>query len=63
MVPGHFELVGDHLSMGTEFDGDHLSRGINFTGIVCLGGQEAGVQKSGDKIGSGPNASQPYKAR
>ena len=45
--------------MGTEFDGDRLSRGINFMGIVCPGGQEVGDQKSGDQMGSGPNASQP----
>ena len=54
------QIFGDHLSRGTEFDGDHLSRGINFMGIVCLGGQEVGDQKSRDQIGSGPNASQPY---
>ena len=51
--------MGDHLSMGTEFEGDRLSRGIDFMGIVCLGGQEVGGRKSGDQIGSGPNASQP----
>ena len=45
--------------MGTEFVGDHLSRGINFMGIICPGGQEGGDQKSGDKMGSGPNALQP----
>ena len=45
--------------MGTEFDGDHLSRGINLMGIVCPGGQEVGDRKSGDQMGSGPNASQP----
>ena len=28
-------------------------------GIVCLGGQEVGDRKSGDQIGSEPNASQP----
>ena len=48
--------------MGTEFDGDHLSRGINFMGIVCPGGQEVGHRKSGDQMGSGPNASQPSKS-
>ena len=63
------QIFGDHLSrgtkfwgtisMGTEFDGDHLSRGINFMGIVCPGGQEVGDRKSGDQMGSGPNASQP----
>ena len=53
------KLVGDHLSIGTEFDGDRLSRGINFMGIVCPGGQEVGDQKSGDQMGLGPNASQP----
>ena len=47
--------------MGTEFDGDHLSRGINFMGIVCPGGQKEGDRKSGDQMGSGPNASQPGK--
>ena len=45
--------------MGTEFDGDHLSRGINLMGIVCPGGQEVGDLKSGDQMGSGPNALQP----
>ena len=54
------QIFGDHLSRGTKFDGDRLSRGINFMGIVCLGGQEVGDQKSRDQIGSGPNASQPY---
>ena len=53
-------MFGDHLSMGTKFDGDSLSRGINFMGIVCPGGQEVGDRKSGDQMGSGPNASQPY---
>ena len=28
-------------------------------GIVCPGGQEVGDRKSGDQMGSGPNASQP----
>ena len=28
-------------------------------GIVCPGGQKVGDQKSGDQMGSGPNASQP----
>ena len=45
--------------MGTEFDGDRLSRGINFMGIVSLGGQEVGDQKSGDQLGLGPNEAQP----
>ena len=45
--------------MGTKFDGDHLSRGINLMGIVCPGEQEVGDWKSGDQMGSGPNASQP----
>ena len=44
--------------MGTKFDGDRLSRGINFMGIVCLGEQEVGSQKSGDQMGLGPNALQ-----
>ena len=43
------QLVGDQLSMGTEFDGDHLSRGINLMGIVCPGRQEVGDRKSGIK--------------
>ena len=30
-------------------------------GIVCPGGQEVGDWKSGDQMGSGPNASQPRK--
>ena len=29
-------------------------------GIVCPGGQEVGDRKSGDQMGSGPNASQPF---
>ena len=45
--------------MGTKFDGHHLSRGINFMGIVFPGGQEVVDRKSGDQMGSGPNASQP----
>ena len=53
------QIIGDHLSIGTEFDGDRLSRGINFMGIVCPGGQEVGDRKSGDQMGSGPNVSQP----
>ena len=53
--------MGDHLSMGTEFDGDRLSRGIDFMGIICLGGQKVGDRKSGDQIGSEPNASQPIE--
>ena len=57
------QIFGDHLSMGTEFDGDRLSRGINFMGIVCPAGQEMGNQKSGDQMGSGPNASQPILFR
>ena len=40
--------------MGTEFDGVGLSKGI-----VCPGCQEVGDRKSGDQMGSGPNASQP----
>ena len=28
-------------------------------GIICPGGQEVGDRKSGDQMGSGPNASQP----
>ena len=53
------QILGDHLSMRTEFVGDHLSREIDFMGIICPGGQEVGDRKSGDKIGLGPNASQP----
>ena len=53
------KFLGDHLSRGTKFDGDHLSSGINFMGIVCPGQQEVGDRKSGDQIGSEPNASQP----
>ena len=53
------QIFGDHLSMGTKVDGYRLSRGINFMGIVCPGGQEVGDWKSGDQIGSRPNASQP----
>ena len=52
------KLVGDHLSMGTEFDGGRLSRGINFMGIICPGEQEVGERKSWDQIGSGLNAAQ-----
>ena len=49
-------IFGDHLSMGSELDGDRLSRGINFMGNP--GGQEVGDRKSGDQMGSRPNASQ-----
>ena len=52
------QILGDHLSLGTELDGDHLSRRINFMGIVCPVGQEVGDQKSGDQMGLGQNASQ-----
>ena len=45
--------------MVTKLVGDHFSRGIDFMGIVCPGGQEVGERKSGDQMGSGPNASQP----
>ena len=57
------QIFGDHLYMETEFDGDRLSRGINFMGIVCPGRQEVGDQKSGDQMGSGPNASQPKEVQ
>ena len=69
------KLVWEHLSRGikffgttcpreTKFVGDHLSRGIDFMRILCPGGQAEGIrkygdQKSGDQMGSGPNASQP----
>ena len=53
------QILGDHLSRGTEFDGDRLFRGINFMGTVCPWGQKVGGRKSGDQMGSGPNASQP----
>ena len=51
------QAFGDYLSMGTEFDGDCLSRGINFMRIFCPGGQDVGDWKSGDQMGSEPNAS------
>ena len=54
--------MGDHLSMGTELVGDHLSRGNRYYGDVCPGGQEVGDRKSGDQMGSRPNASQPNLA-
>ena len=54
------QILGEHLSRGTEFDGDHLYKGINFMEVVCPGGQKVGNRKSGDQLGSGPNASQPY---
>ena len=38
-----------------------MSKGINLMGIVCPGGQEVGDWKSGDQMGSGPNASQPER--
>ena len=38
------QILGDHLSMETEFVGDHFFRGINFMGMVCPGGQEVGDQ-------------------
>ena len=58
MVPNQF---GPWRSgnTGTELVGDHLSRVIDFMGIVCPGGQKVGDRKSGDQMGSGPNASQP----
>ena len=31
-------------------------------GIICPGRQEVGDRKSGDQMGSGPNASQPNKS-
>ena len=34
------KLVGDHLSMETEFDGDRCSKGINFMRVICPGGPE-----------------------
>ena len=57
------QILGDHLSMGTEFDRDHLSRGINLMGIVCPEGQEVGDRKFGDQMGSGPNALQPSRGQ
>ena len=57
------QILWDHLSMGAKFVGDHLSRGIDLMGIVCPGGQEVGDQKSGDQMGSGPNALQPILLR
>jgi hypothetical protein len=50
------QIFGDYLFMGTKFVGDHLSKGIDFMGIVCPGGQDVGDRKSGDQMGSGPNA-------
>ena len=32
-------------------------------GIICPEGQEVGDRKSGDQMGSGPNALQPKKSR
>jgi hypothetical protein len=52
-------ILGDRLSRGTEYVGDHLSRGVNFLGTGSPGGPEVGDRKSGDQMGSGPNASQP----
>ena len=47
------QLLGDHLSMGTELVRDRLSRGpINWGPIV-------GDQMSGDLMCLGPNVSQP----
>ena len=54
MVPRIFGLT-----MRTKFIGDRLSRGINCMEIVCPWGQKVGDRKSGDQMGSGPNASQP----
>ena len=50
---------GDRLSRGTKWVGDHLSMGTKFLGTICPWGQKVGDQKSGDQMGSGPNASQP----
>ena len=47
-------IFGDRLSSGTEYVGDHLSRGSIF------GGPEVGDRKSGDQMGSGTIASQPW---
>ena len=63
------QIFGDHLSRGTKFDGDrlsrgtklvgdHLSMGTKFLGTICPWGQKVGDRKSGDQMGSGPNASQ-----
>ena len=53
------KLVGDRLSRGTKLFVDQLSMGTEFLGTICPWGQEVGDQKSGDQMGSGPNASQP----
>ena len=60
LPPGQTEYSRDHFSRGTKLVGDHLSMGTKFLGTICPWGQEVGDQKSGDQIGSGPNASQPF---
>ena len=53
------KLVGDHLSRGAKFWGTICPWGLNLMGTVCPGGQKVGNRKSGDQMGSGPNALQP----
>ena len=45
--------------MGTKLVGDHLSMGTEFSGTICPWGQEVGDRKSGDQMSSGPNELQP----
>ena len=57
-------MVGDHLSMGTEFLGTICPWGQNWLGTVCPEGPNnwgliVGDQMSGDHICLGPNVSQP----
>ena len=52
-------MFEDHLSMGTNSIGTVCPGDQYFMKINCLGGQEVGDWKSGDQMGSGPNASQP----
>ena len=56
---GQTEYFRDHLYRGTKLVGDYLSMGTEFLGTTCPWGQEVGDQKSGDQMGSGPNESQP----
>ena len=53
------KLVGDHLSMGTKLLETICPGGLILWGSFIQGGQEVVDRKSGDQMGSRPNASQP----
>ena len=57
-------MVGDRLSIGTNFLGTVCPEGPDVGGTNCPGvpnvrGPDVGDRKSGDQMGSGPIASQP----